>query len=270
VTLAAALLALFLGAPMLVVALFGRSFLYHPTRDDAARLARGGWQVARLERPEGVALVGLVRPGPADQPWLLFFSGNASGLAGSRDILEACAGGAAWGLAAFAYRGYDGSGGSPAQKDLLADAEAIATWLEATHGVAPSRLVLVGQSLGSGVAAHVSAVLARAGRPPRSTVLVSPYTSMARVFDEQVPLVPIGWVAPDPYRTDRFVDDLPGPLLLLHGGADTLIAPQHSRDLAARLGSRARHVELAELAHNDMWDDERVLAAIRGAVELPP
>jgi pimeloyl-ACP methyl ester carboxylesterase len=210
--------------------------------------------------------VGLVRPAAPPAPFLLFFGGNAMGLSSCQEVLALSSGDAPWGLAAFAYRGYDGSGGRPTEAGLLADAEAIAAWLERTHDAPPARLVVMGQSLGTGIAAHLAAHLARRGTPAAGLVLLSPFMSMARVFAEQVPLVPIGWAAPDPYRTDRLAPDLPAPVLLIHGTDDALIRPAHGRELAALLGSRGRLLELAGREHNDLWSDRRTVAAIRGLV----
>jgi len=251
--------------PMLASALLGRTFLYHPTRTSLEPLKTDGWQLARIKAAApDTRLVGLVRrAGDADVPWLLFFGGNAMGLDANKWVLDRCAGGAPWGLATFAYRGYDGSDGQPTQAALLADSEVIVQYLKETYSVTPERLVIVGQSLGSGIAAHLAAHLQRNGTPPRALALMSPYTSIARVFDEQVPIVPVGWLAPDPYPTDQLLGDLPAPILMIHGTADGLIPIQHSHDLKAALGPRAELLALEGFEHNGLWEDRRSTDAVR-------
>lgn len=259
-----------MGPPLLAAFAF-RSLLYHPTRltpDELSSLAAApGWTTARVEVTPGLSLNGLLRhPEDPAREWILYFGGNAMDLASIQWVLGALDGGRGYGLAAFAYRGYDGSGGRPSEAALFADASAVSQWLERAHGVRPERLVLAGQSLGSGVAAHLAAALGRSGRPPRAVVLVSPYSSMPRVVNDLFPL-PLGWAIPERFATDELVDTLAGPVLLLHGTEDTLIRPAHSRRLAEKLGARSRLVLLEGRGHNDLWSDPRTAAEVRALLD---
>lgn len=257
--------------PIVLAAACGRALLYHPTQlgetERAMATSMPGWQEERVRAGEEIELVGLSRPAPdPSAPWLLFYGGNAMGLVAGQHILSLIAGDAPWGLAVFAYRGYDGSGGRPTEESLHADALAHVAHLAERHAVGTNRLVVIGQSLGTGVAARLAATLAERGSPPAALVLLSPYTSMAQVFDDQVPLVPVGWVAPDPYRTDRLVGDIDSPVLIIHGSADGLIRVEHGRRLAQAFGDRASYLELEGRHHNDLWDDPRTAVAIREMV----
>ncbi len=278
-------LVVLLGAlgPIFLVACACRAFLYYPTSATPSALAVGRWKAVQLPVSPAsteIELQGLVSaPEPAEgeaeeaATWILFFGGNAMSLFDARTVLEQLAPERSVGLAAFAYRGYDGSGGRPTEAKLTSDAEAIATHLKSTYGVAPDHLVLVGQSLGTGIAANLAARLARSGHPPKGLGLISPYTSIARVFDDHVPIVPVGWAVSDSYRTDRLLPDLAPPIVIVHGTADEVIPIRHGRRLAERLGDRVQLVELPGLHHNDLWDDPRTLEALRtllpASVRLP-
>lgn len=244
-----------------------RSLLYHPTHltpEELGALANEpGWSFDELEIAPEETLVGLVRePQQADAPWLLYFGGNAMSLRSSKHVLEHLAADEDWGLAVWAYRGYDGSAGSPTQRALLTDARAAAERLRRVHGVEPERLIVVGQSLGTGIAMHTAAYCCPTEHAPAGLVLVSPYTSMARVFDEHAPL-PIGWALSDDYPSATYLSDVSCPVLIVHGARDDVIAVQHSRDLEAQ---RPDHVELVvfdELGHNDIWSSPRVVDIVR-------
>lgn len=270
------LLAIVVVSPILLAAACGRFLLYHPTvlPPDTLRVlsSQPGWHDEVIVSEDGTSLVGLVRPPDDDAPWLLFFGGNAMGLAAGQSILDLVAGEERWGLAVWAYRGYDGSQGKPTEIGLHADALAQANYLKSTHGVGPERLLIIGQSLGTGIAARLAAHLASNGTPPAGLVLMSPYTSMAQVFDDHVPLIPVGWAAPDPYRTDRILSQLKAPVVIIHGSDDTLIRPEHGRAIKEALGDRAVLLELDRRSHNDLWEDPRSVVAIRELVEraLPP
>ncbi len=258
----------FLATPFLFVSLMFRSFLYYPTSLSAAEVAalaeNLGFEEVRLGVASETRLVGLVRtPADPQQPWALFFGGNAMDLASSLDVLRMIDGGSGFGLAVFAYRGYDGSDGRPTEEALLHDAEAAVRWLENERDVSPADLVLVGQSLGSGIAAHVAAMLDREGRAPRGLALLSPYTSIARVFDEHVPILPVGRVVADRYDTMALIGDLTGPIVIVHGSHDEIIGIHHSEELAGKLGARARLIVLEGCSHNDLWLHSRTTDEVR-------
>ena len=255
---------------MSVLTSCSRALLYHPTRLSQAEAQalenKPGWKGVRLAHDEGsnFGLVSPAREGGA--PWLLFFGGNGMKIESSQQVLSDIRGEQAYGLCVFAYRGYDTSDGQPAQEALLSDAVAAYDWLQREHGVAPEQLVTVGQSLGTGIAVHVSVTLARRGAAPAGTVLLSPYTSMAQVFDDHLPLIPIGWAVSEDYRTEELTEELTPPILMIHGDRDEVIDVRHGRELAKLLEGRAELKVIPGAHHNDLWDRAEVLDAVQGFV----
>jgi fermentation-respiration switch protein FrsA (DUF1100 family) len=82
------------------------------------------------------------------------------------------------------HRGYGRSGGAPSEAGLYLDGRAVYA-AAAGRGVAPDRIVLVGESLGAAVAVDVAAE-----RPAGAVVLEAPFASlraMARAYDPLVP-----------------------------------------------------------------------------------
>lgn len=248
--------------------LFPRTQLSAAAVDELGRAP--GWTTARLAVGDGVELVGLVRAGAgADATWLVFFGGNAFDLATSQSILDDELGAAGEGAAVFAYRGYDGSGGEPSEAALIADALAVVASLEAHHGVPPGRVVLIGQSIGTGVVIQVAAALSARARPPRGVVLLSPYTSIRQVFQDQVPVLPIGWAVRDPFDSAAHIAAIRAPILMLHGEDDPLIRAAHSAALAEPAGAALR-VVLPGRGHNDLWRDRATASTIRAFLDRPP
>lgn len=261
-TLVLTALALLFVAPMIATLVACRSFLYHPTRDVARD--GGAWKAEHLAVEGGVELVGLVRaPTSSVASTLLVFGGNGSSISGNRWIIDTIDSMDEHGAAVFAYRGYDGSGGSPSEPALKSDARAIVRFLVEQRGFDRSTLVLIGQSLGTGVASYVAAELSKEGTPPRGLVLLSPYTSIARVFDDVVPIIPVGWAVTDSWDTASLVRDIACPVLIVHGDADDLISIEHGRRLTALFGARARLVEVPGAGHNGLFEDLRTTAVIR-------
>ena len=265
-----ALLALLLG-PMLFVAGCGRSFVFHPTDTSDRRLkviaGHDGWQRVKAPLTPSIDAVGLLRPPTRDAGlWVFAFGGNAMDLGTTRWILDDVRGTSDVGALTFAYRGYDGTGGQPSQDALLADAQTLAAWLQKERGVTPDRLVLLGVSLGTGVASQLAAALCENETPPAGLVLVSPFTSVAAIFDENVPLLPVGWAVRDPFRTDAVIGSVSSPVLIVHGVEDPLIPIEHGRALKELLGDTATLVELDGRAHNDVFDDVRAASRIRSFI----
>lgn len=142
------------------------------------------------------------------------------------------------------YRGYGKSSGSiDSQAQLMADVRT--AWLGIAPRYAGQRRVFFGRSLGTGLAAQLAAEV-----QPELTVLASPYTSMVALAQEQYAWVPTA-VLRYPLHTDEALRRVLGPVLLLHGERDTLIAPVHSRRLLG-VAPSARLVSVPGAGHNDL------------------
>jgi uncharacterized protein len=87
------------------------------------------------------------------------------------------------------HRGYGDSGGSPSEKALFADALAVFDHVLETEGIDPQNVVLMGRSLGSGVAVHVASHRRVAG-----VILVTPFDSLTHVARIHYPFLPVKWL----------------------------------------------------------------------------
>ncbi|MES2949492.1 MAG: alpha/beta fold hydrolase [Pseudomonadota bacterium] len=155
------------------------------------------------------------------------------------------------------YRGFGKSSGRiESEAQLHADVRAV--WATVAPQYAGKKRVVYGRSLGSGLAAGLSAELA-AGGAPDLTVLVSAYSSMVAVASEHYAWVPQA-VLRYPLRTDQVVGQIRNPLLLIHGEKDTLIAPRHSDALKA-LVPQATLLNIVGAAHNDVQNFDDYLSA---------
>jgi pimeloyl-ACP methyl ester carboxylesterase len=85
------------------------------------------------------------------------------------------------------YRGYGGSDGTPSETALLSDALFVFDYMLATEGIDPAHVVLMGRSLGSGVAVHVAAK-----RKVGGVILVTPFDSLVNVARAHYPIFPVG------------------------------------------------------------------------------
>jgi len=202
-----------------------------------------GWSVARYETADCVRLAGASVPAPAaDAAVLLYFHGNAEAAAHNLPLADELRA-RGFGVFLAEYRGYGGLGGAPSEEGLYADGEAALVAL-GRLGVEPSRVVLVGRSLGSGIAVELAT-----RHDVAVVVLVSAYTSivdMGRIVAG--PLAPL--VVRDRFDSLGKIARVTAPLVLLHGSRDDVVPVAMGRRLAAARPD-ARYVEVPEASHND-------------------
>lgn len=219
------------GAALSGIYAFQRDLQYFPTHRDPAPAALGlsGVERVTLTAPDGVSLVlWLSLPDPR-APVILFLHGNAGEIADRADRL------AFWrdrgfGTAFLSWRGYGGSGGRPTEAGLLTDAQTTYDHLR-DQGVAPDRIVVVGESLGTG-----PAVMLAARNPVGAVILEAPYSAAVDIARAAYPWLPVGLLMKDQFRTRDHIAAIGAPLLILHGEADSVIPVGHGRrlyDLAA-------------------------------------
>ncbi|KAF8470976.1 Alpha/Beta hydrolase protein [Russula ochroleuca] len=77
------------------------------------------------------------------------------------------------------YRGFADSTGTPSEAGLTIDTRAAWDWLRA-RGASPDSVLVVGSSLGTGVAVHCGAVV---HERPRGVVLLSPFSKLETLLD---------------------------------------------------------------------------------------
>ena len=119
-------------------------------------------------------------------------------------------------------------------------------WATRNLGVSPLRVVVHGRSLGGGVAAQLASTVA-----PGGLVLESTFTSIADLAKEQFQGLPIGPFLEHPFLTRELAGSIDAPVLVAHGGADSLIDVKHGQALAA-LFSANPYIEAPGLDHNNV------------------
>jgi uncharacterized protein len=121
------------------------------------------------------------------------------------------------------YRGYGDSTGSPTEKAIVEDALAILDHVRDRF----DSIVLMGRSLGSGVAVQVAGK-----RDVESLILVTPYDSIAEVAKGIYPWAPIALLIKDPFDSIRAAKNVAKPALFLIAERDEVIPKHHSQHLA--------------------------------------
>ena len=236
----------------LALAFAQRSFIY------PAPEGRGdtpsGFERVTYSTADGLELQAGYRVAQAGMPTILYLHGNgadwqSSVVATDRLVPEG------FGVLAAEYRGYRGNPGSPSERGFYTDGEAAIDFL-AAHGVESKQLVIIGNSIGSGVATEMAK-----RHHPHSLVLISPFTSLPDVVAEKFWWVPARLLVQDQFDNLAKLPAIDAPVLILHGEADRLIPDHHGRQLAVA----ARTATLClfpEAGHDLAWKREAGIAVL--------
>lgn len=226
-----------------------RSYLYHPVAPGSAVPQEDGppIQALTITTADGERLVAWHLPAEAGRPTILFFNGNAAGLAVQEGRWRRIADQRV-GFLVIAYRGYEGSTGTPTEDGLRQDAEAAYGWLRAR--VPAEDIVIHGFSLGTGVAVRLASE-----HPARALILEAPYTATTDVAALSVPWAPVHWLMRDQYRSRDRIGGVDMPVLILHGDQDQVI-PFEQGERLFQLAPRPRtFVRMVGSNHNTLTRD---------------
>lgn len=180
----------------------------------------------RLRTIDGETLTAWFKPPRSGRGLLLYFQGNAGSLADRARRFELLTQ-RGEGLLAISYRGYPGSTGAPSEEGLLHDAEAAVSEAVA-RGYEPSRIVLVGESLGAAVAVALAA-----RRPFAGLVIEGAFLSMRDEASRRFPWAPVWLLLRDVWGSDQRIATLRAPLLQIHGLNDDVVPLEAGRRLFA-------------------------------------
>jgi fermentation-respiration switch protein FrsA (DUF1100 family) len=148
---------------------------------------------------------------------------------------------------AFDYRGYGKSEGSPSETGILADGDAAQQWLARRIGGTPADVVLMGRSLGGGVAVDLAAKNGAHGLILQNTPSSMPDAAAYRYW-----FAPVHWLMKNRYDSLSKIGSYLGPLLLSHGNADTLVPIELGRKLFdASKSENKRFFSVEGGGHND-------------------
>ena len=241
-------------------------FVFRPAaldRTNPAEWGLGRARHVRLPAADGSPLSAWwAPPGQAQAPVVLIVhgrSGNISSRAGVAERLRRDG----FGVLLFDYRGYGASEGFPTEEGLSEDALAAYRWLMG-RGVAPERVVVVGQSLGNAPAARLAA-----DRSVGGLVLVSPFTSLPEAAADRLPWLGVGIL---PWPDNRFdvaasMRRVSAPVLLAASKTDEVVPFRNALKLRSLAPRPLLWLEDDRLPHDGLLAsiaaDGRLTAGIR-------
>jgi fermentation-respiration switch protein FrsA (DUF1100 family) len=223
-----------------------RAMMYFPETARTAP-AEAGFPEAEeivLDSADGERVIAWHVAPRGDRPVVLYFHGNGGALRYRVDRFRALTADGT-GLVALSYRGYAGSTGRPSEEGLIADARAAYAFAAARHPAA--RLVLWGESLGSGVAVALAAE-----KPVARLVLEAPFSSAVDIAARAYPIVPVRWLMKDQFRSDLRIGMITAPVLIVHGDQDRVVPIASGERLYSLITAPKRFVRVPGAGHEDL------------------
>jgi uncharacterized protein len=214
-----------------------------------------------LTTDDGQTLSGIhIPPDPRtrERTLILGFGGNAWN---AQDVAEylhelypACD------VVAFHYRGYSPSTGSPSADALIADAPVVYD-LAVSH-VKPKRIIAVGFSIGSGIAAQLAGK-----RRLDGLILVTPFDSLKAVAQSSYPWLPIAPFFSHEIDAASGLRDSSVPVAILAADHDEIIPAERTDALRSGLKHLVFDRTIEGAGHNTIYARSDFQLAMREALD---
>jgi fermentation-respiration switch protein FrsA (DUF1100 family) len=213
---------------------------------------------------DGTKLTGWYMPHPQPQAVALFTCGNGGNMSYWRDYFRTLHQRCRVSLLGFDYRGYGRSDGSPSEAGVLDDARSARRWLADEAGLPEDRIVVIGRSIGGGVAIDLATDGARA------LVVENTFTSLPEIAARLYPFLPVRWAMRTRFDSLKKIAGYRGPLFISHGDADELVPFEMGKQLFDAAGSTMKRFHVVHNGeHNDPQPEEYYEALSAFLAELP-
>ena len=163
-------------------------------------------------------------------------------------------------VVAFHYRGYRPSTGRPSAKALLEDAPLV--FDAAVERVRPDRTVVVGFSIGSGVAASLAQRCSPAG-----LILVTPFDSLKKVASDAYPWLPVGLLFQHEIDAAAALEGSAVPVAIVSAEVDEIVPAARTDALRAQVPNLVYDQTIEGAGHNDLYARSEFQSAMDEALE---
>jgi pimeloyl-ACP methyl ester carboxylesterase len=160
----------------------------------------------------------------------------------------------------FHYRGYMPSTGEPSGEALIADAPLV--YDAAVQRLKPARIIGIGFSIGTGVAAQLSAK-----RKLDGLILVTPFDSLKAVAESMYPWLPIGPFFSHEIDAATPIKDSKVRVAVIAAARDEIVPTERTNALRRVVRNLAYDRTIPNAGHNDIYPRSDFHEAMRGALE---
>lgn len=243
-----AIISLLIAAFILITLMwfFQRKLIYMPDRNRPTRASceASDMEEVKFQTQDGLSLYAWYKKPKDRQTTIVYFHGNGGNLCGRMPLVRQFIN-HGYGVLLLSYRGYAGNPGKPSEQGLYQDARAALHYVYERNSCA----VVLGESLGTGVATQMATEF-----PVKGVILQSPYTSLVRMAKLHYPWIFIEPV--DKFQSDKKIDKVQAPLLVIHGESDTVVPYSEGKRLYNLATTQKTLLSYPGRGHADLWHSE--------------
>ncbi len=205
----------------------------------------GDWKATRyphedieFQSADGTKLHGWLFDRAEPNFLIVYFHGNGEHVANNAALMDEYRNRLNAAVFIIDYRGYGKSDGSPNEAGVIADGVAAQKWMAERYKVATDEIVLMGRSLGGGVA-----IAAAAEQGAKAVVLQNTF---ARMVDTAAALhwyLPVRQLMQNRYDSIARIQKYDGPVFQAHGDRDTLVLIDDAKRLFAAVPGKVKQFE---------------------------
>lgn len=254
-------LVLFGGTTLLLYLLQGK-MIFYPQPTAPGNQARYAAHEIRVQNGD-ITLTGWFFNKRIDSqhPLIIYYGGNAEDVSLNFSDLDRFS---TQSFLFMNYRGYGQSQGRPSERALLDDALFVLDHILATQAIDPAHVVLMGRSLGSGVAVHVAAK-----RKVGGVILVTPFDSLVNVAKAHYPIFPVGLMLKHRFDSASLATGISTPALFLSASHDQIVPPRFAANLQRVWGGPVTAVRVDGTDHNTIETSPVYWEAIHAFLKAP-
>ena len=160
----------------------------------------------------------------------------------------------------IAWRGFSGNKGKPSEKGLYEDGDSSIKWL-LNKGIKETDIIIYGESLGTGVATHLSQNRNFAG-----LILETPFTSMVDAAKTFYPYIPVKFLLKDKFENKKKIKNIDLPILVMHGEADQIVPFSMGKKMF-ELANEPKYSYFTKHDNHMMEFDENLIKALNSFLE---
>ena len=223
-----------------------RGLIYYPQTASAESLLRNAGSLEPVRDHSGDIIAW--RGGDLNaQQRFLAFHGNAGHAQHRRYLMELFADTEpGWEVVVMEYPGYGSRRGSASESAFFKAADALFQQLTQDD---ERPVYLLGESIGSGPAAHV------AEQHPEAVpglLLITPFTRLADVGRHHFPWLPVGTLLRDRYDNSEALADYQGRVVVVTAENDSVVPARFGKGLYQELQGPKRYFEIPATDHNNI------------------
>jgi uncharacterized protein len=208
---------------------------------------QAGQQEVWFAAEDGTKLYGWFAPKPDSRRAVLYCHGNGEDVSDNSSLLEDLRRELHASAFVFDYRGYGRSEGHPTETGCIDDGLTAQRWLADRMGLKTGDIIVMGRSLGGGVAVAIAAQ-----QGARALVLDSTFSRMTDAAAYHYPWLPVRLLMRNRYDSMARIRKYTGPVFQSHGAADSIVPIELARRLFAAIPSEMKAFrEFPGRDHND-------------------